>query len=417
MNEQKKKKDLLFINGYIYLPGENAIKRTFYLFDLMIERGLDVDFLTSDFNHYTKKKRDIACFAKNYPQYKDRIFFLELKQYDRNISFKRFFNGIGFEKRAIKWFKKYGQNYKKVYVSLPSSTLVNGIKKHCEKNDVELIVDVNDLFPESTRLIFKNELLYKLFTFPFTHQERLSFSKADRIIAVSDEYREYAKKYNKKADSKTVYIGAMLERFDLGVKEFKSSVIKPNGEIWATYIGTLGSSYDLETIMFSVDALRKVHHLNIRFKVLGQGPSEKHLRLIAQEERLDGTDFLGFLPYERMAAFLSCSDFCMNSLKTKASQSVINKISDYLAAGKAVFNCGSSIESSMLISKYRCGYNYISENVDSLTSTFLTAIQNPDDLITFGHNSRELAENLFDRRKTHLELIDYLFKGENNGNC
>lgn len=49
-------KKTLFINGYIYIPGENAIKRTFYLFEMMRERGMDVTFLTSDFNHYTKQK-------------------------------------------------------------------------------------------------------------------------------------------------------------------------------------------------------------------------------------------------------------------------------------------------------------------------------------------------------------------------
>ena len=52
-------KKILFINASVYLPGEAALKRTVYLFELARQKGYEVTFLTSDFNHYFKQKRNL----------------------------------------------------------------------------------------------------------------------------------------------------------------------------------------------------------------------------------------------------------------------------------------------------------------------------------------------------------------------
>ena len=59
-------KKVLFINSAIYLPGEGGYKRSLYLFDLMKSLKYDVTLLTSDFNHYSKEKRDIEKFYREY---------------------------------------------------------------------------------------------------------------------------------------------------------------------------------------------------------------------------------------------------------------------------------------------------------------------------------------------------------------
>ena len=236
-----------------------------------------------------------------------------------------------------------------------------------------------------------------------------AYACADSLVAVSQEYLDKAVEYNNNSkENLPIYIGAMIEKFDKGVEKNTIQISKPEGEIWITYIGTIGRSYDFETVMYAVAALREETGLNIRFKILGKGPEEKRLDELNKKIRNNATDFVGFLDYEMMAAFLAKSDICVNCIKKRASQSIINKVSDYFAAGKPVINCGPCKEMKMLISKYRCGINYEAENVRSCKDAILKIIENSDKAKEYGVNARHLAEEKFDRVKTHQEIIEMI---------
>ena len=112
-------KKILFVNCSVYLPGEHALKRTMYLFEMMHDKNLNVEFLTSDFNHYTKKMRDILKFREMYPEYNTGIGFIHVPEYDNNISVRRFYSNYLFEKRAMKYIREHIDEYGAVYLSLP----------------------------------------------------------------------------------------------------------------------------------------------------------------------------------------------------------------------------------------------------------------------------------------------------------
>lgn len=401
-------KKILFINPYIYLPGEKAIKRTFYLFDMMRNMGCDVTFLTSDFNHYEKKERDVVAFYQKFPEYKECVQFVHMPAYNANISFKRFFcNYIG-DRNVVDWYKKNGSCYDLVYITWPASYIVralNGIKSKKTK----LILDINDLWPDSMRTVIKNDLLYNLITFPMQFNTKKAFSYANGLIAVSEEYLEKASTENSIATiRKSVYIGAMLEKFDRGVSLYSDSIRKNEDEFWLIYVGTLGKSYDIDTVIKAVAWIEKNTELNVRFKILGQGPTECDLLKLVHSIDTSRVDFMGFMEYEKMAAYLQKSDVCMNCLKPRASQSIINKIADYFASGNPVLNCGPCREMKDLIEKYNTGLNYDAENVESCVQAILKIVNKDLDVERIGENSRKLAEEKFDRYKTHMELISIL---------
>jgi len=400
---------ILFINGYVYLPGESALKRTVYLFNLALLNGFEATLLTSDFNHYTKEVRDVEKFYADYPKYKSIIKFIRMKPYRKNISLRRYLSNNQFEKSALKWFEEYGSAYDIVYVTLPAPIIADKIRVLCDRFGTKLVIDVNDLWPDSLRLLLKNEWLYNLSTFLIRKQVHKGYSNADCIISVSDEYRKIAEAVNKQyTSSKTVYIGSMLERFDAGVKEYKSNIVKPLNEFWISYIGTIGISYDISTVIRAVDELNKVGYSNIKFKVFGKGPEEAKLKDLVKKLDNKNTEFFGFLEYEKMAAYLSVTDATVNCIKARALQSIINKIADYFAAGKPVLNCGQCLEMREMIEKYDVGYNYDAENVADLVEKIKYVFSNPSDASQKGANARELAEAKFNRFKTHTELLDFL---------
>lgn len=402
---------VLFINGCVYLPGEHALKRTFYLFDMMLGNGYDVYFLTSDFNHYDKTKRNVNEFLLRYPQYKNHISFIAMAAYKRNISINRFASVWNFESCAIKWLKDHKDNYDMIYISLPTLHLAGSVRKFCEDNNIKIIIDVNDLWPEAFRIVFKNNILYRICTFPIKKLADKGYKSADCVIAVSDEYKNRALLYNQKAvTSKTVYLGAMIERFDSGVRRYAHQIEKPDNEFWIAYAGTIGASYDIKTIIDAAVYLYEHGYSQIRFKILGQGPDETYLRKYAKKVNASNVDFMGFLEYEKMAAYLFKSDLMVNCLKKRASQSVINKISDYFASGHPVINSCSSREMQDMIENNNVGLNYEAESVEEAVKVILQIYNNVHMAFEMGKRSRELALEKFDRRKTHLELQDMLIE-------
>lgn len=101
MNEKK----VVLVNRAVYLPGEGGYKRTMYLFDMMRRNGHNPILLTSDFNHYKKKARNISKFKDEYPDYAQSITFVHTPIYEKNISFKRYLAECFWTKAVKKWFQ------------------------------------------------------------------------------------------------------------------------------------------------------------------------------------------------------------------------------------------------------------------------------------------------------------------------
>jgi glycosyltransferase involved in cell wall biosynthesis len=398
-------KKVLLINSVIYLPGEGGYKRTLFLFDYLAKFGYDVTLLTSDFNHYAKKKRNVDLFRKNYPSY-NNIEFLKLDKYEKNISLKRFLSELKYKKVVTAWVNSNIQRFDVVYVSMPEIPTILGIRNILDNYKIPLIIDVRDLRPEAFKVFLKNEILYKILTFWMKFQANKAYASADELIAVSREYLDRGISVNRNSvDPKVVYIGSVIEKFDEGVEKYKNEIYFDDEDFILIYSGTLGESYDLETILLAMEKLQKNPLRKIKLVILGQGPSEKKLRNICFLNKINNVEFIGFVDYEKMASYLSKSSVAINAIKSRASQSIINKVADYLAAGIPILSSSLKKEMKNIIIDNNVGLNYIPEDVEGLVSSIEYLYDNPDLCNKMGRNARLLAEDQFDRKKSYLDII------------
>ena len=401
----KKNIRVLFYNSVVYLPGEGGYKRTMYLFDMMRSMGYDVTLVTTDFNHYAKKKRDVTKFRREYPEYSD-IIILPAIPYTKNISIKRWLSGMVYKRTFMKWFKQNCHNYDLVYTNMPGAETNIAMSKVCKKHNVKMIVDVRDLRPEVFRVLLKKEWLYKIVTYKMKLDADKAYDIADELLAVSNEYLQRGLNANNHCrNPKAIYIGAILDKFYNGIEKYASGIHKPDGEIWATYAGTLGTTYDLYTLMDVAKSLQNKGYKKLRFKILGQGPEAEPLKRYVQTKEVENVDFIGFVDYEMMAAYLSKSDMTINSLKARASQSIINKVADYFAAGIPILNGSLCKEMRDLVDDYKTGVNFEPENVESLEKAILYIVNNPEKSKEYGINAKALALEKFDRKTSDLEII------------
>ncbi len=398
-------KRVLLINGSLYLPGEGGYKRTLCLFDMMKGQGYDVTLITGDFNHYAKKKRDVKDFYLKYPNYKNVIILPKIT-YKRNISVLRYTSDIIFSYTVANWIQKHISAYDVVYLNMPDINTILKVSKICTAKRIPMIIDVRDLHPEAMRIVFKNELLYNIMTLPMKIMANKAYCCADELIAVSEEYLERGLQVNKKVKNpKVVYIGATMDRFNEGIDNYAANIQKSDSEFWVTYVGTIGTSYDLKTPILAIDKLKKAKNINVRLKILGQGPEEDALKRLVHERSINNIDFMGFLDYEKMAAFLSKSDIALNCIKKNASQSIINKVADYFASGIPMLNSCCNKEMQWLIENFNTGLNYEAENEEDFIEKFMKLYDNQELRLLCGNNARKLAAERFDRANSYKEII------------
>ena len=404
-------KTAVLVNRAMYLPGEGGYKRTMYLYDMMKKLGHKPVLLTSDFNHYKKAARDVEKFKKENPDYRD-IVFLHTRTYTKNISIKRRLAENDWKERVSEWVRQNAQSIDVVMMSMPDMNTILSVSKICKEHNIEVVIDVRDLRPEAFKLLLKNETLYTILTFPMKVKADKAYACADKLLAVSEEYLQRGDVQKSHAtEKKVVYIGAVLDKFDEGVAKYSDEIIKPKDEIWLTYVGTLGTSYDLITVIDAVNELKdKVYKgKKIRFVVLGQGPDRESFEQHAKDIGANNVDFIGFVDYEKMAAYLNKSDITINAIKRRGSQSIINKVADYFAAGIPMLNGCVCKEQQYMVERYEIGLNYEPENKNSLVKEIEVLASDEELRIKMGANARKLAETKFDRNLTYNEIIDLLY--------
>lgn len=181
-------------------------------------------------------------------------------------------------------------------------------------------------------------------------------------------------------------------------------VNKGSDEFWVTYAGTIGTSYDIRTMVQAADELKKRGYSDIYFKILGGGPLKDELEDYAKS--LTGNvEFAGYVPYEKMAAYLKKSDILVNSFVKKAPQSIVNKIGDYLAAGKPMINTCSSDEFKNKVLSDGFGINIEAEDKKALADAILGLYNNQEERELMGRKAREVAEEQFDRPNSYNKIV------------
>ena len=143
--------------------------------------------------------------------------------------------------------------------------------------------------------------------------------------------------------------------------------------------------------------------------VLGQGPDRDAFESHVKEIGADNITFVGFVEYEKMAAYLSKSDMTVNAVKRRGSQSIINKVADYFAAGIPMLNGCVCKEQQDMVDEYNVGINYEPENVQSLIDAIEKLANDKKAREDMGRNARRLAITKFDRNTTYREIMDELY--------
>ena len=401
------RKKIAIVAPYVILSDEKGYNRFRYICELLVENGVDVELFTSSFSHWEKQQRDI--YKPEYQSQPYRLVFLDEPGYRKNIDFRRIISHSIFAgnlKRSLAG----RSDIDLIYCAVPTQNAAIVAGKYAKSRGIPFIIDVQDLWPEAMKLVFNVPVISDILFLPLKISSETAYSMADAIVAVSDTYLNRAARSHQNSKSNlTVYIGTDLDCFDKGVKDNFAKVNKSKDEFWVTYIGTLGASYDIKTLISAVSILHNKGLTNIRPMIVGDGPLRYDFERFAREAGVDAV-FTGMLAYDLMAAYLKKSDIVANAIRKNAPQSITNKIGDFLASGLPVVNGSNNEEFREMVEKYKIGYNYVPEKAESMAEAIEKMYHNVHHRKIMGKNARALAEKKFNRKITYEEIINLIKK-------
>lgn len=128
------------------------------------------------------------------------------------------------------------------------------------------------------------------------------------------------------------------------------------------------------------------------------------LETLARERGIKNVEFVGYAPYDLMAAYLNKCDVLVNSFVRKAPQSIVTKIGDYLAAGKPMINTCMSPEFRSKVEHDGFGINIEPEDCEILADAVERFFKDPDTCRKMGEKARKVAEEQFDRPKSYQKI-------------
>lgn len=403
-------KKIAILTMGVRLKGEKGYTRFGYLAEFLVKAGYQVDLITTTFQHWEKAQRDMERVKKEIADgaYPYGLRFVYEPGYKRNVDFARILSHRTAAKNLKAMLEEKpddGRDYDLIYAEIPPNDVALAAAEYAKRQGIPFVVDVNDLWPEAMRMVLDIPVVSSVLFYPLKRDAEKVYALASGVVGTSDEYRDRPfERQKRKIPKVTVYVGNEIESFDRGAEEHRSGITKQNREFWVTYAGTIGTSYDIRTLILAGEVLANRGYPDIRIKILGGGPMKGELEELVKVRQIYNVEFVGYVPYDRMAAYLKMSDVLVNSFVKKAPQSIVTKIGDYLAAGKPMINTCMSPEFREKVENDGFGVNVIPENAQALADVIEELYEDGEWREALGKRAREVAEEQFDRPKSYRKI-------------
>ena len=399
-------KKIAVISMGVKLDNEKGYSRFRYIGDFLSDAGYQVDLITTTFQHWEKAQRNLDEIKKE--DYKFNLKFIYEPGYKKNIDLRRIRSHRIAAKKLRQLLEKEG-DYDLIYCEIPPNDVALAAAEYAQKKGIPFVPDVNDLWPEAMNMVLDIPVISDILFYPLLRDAEKVYSLVSGIIGTSDEYRDRPLKNQKLGvPKKTVYVGNEIAEFDAGVEEYSSQISKGEDEFWVSYAGTIGTSYDIRTMVLAGKALLNRGRNQIKIKILGGGPLKEELETLAKEQNCSNVEFVGYAPYPKMAAYLAKSDILVNSFVKKAPQSIVTKIGDYLAAGKPMINTCMSPEFRNKVEHDGFGINIMPEDVNVLAESIEKLYEDKVGRTEMGKKARAIAEEQFDRPQSYKKIIELI---------
>ena len=377
---------LLYIHQYFKTPQEGGAIRSYYLAKGLVDKGYEVEMITSHNETYYQEK-----FIDGI-----KVHYLPVPYRNEMGTVKRIMSFIKFVRKAKKLAKRLGRFERAYITSTPLTVGSIGLylKKHL---GLPFIFEVRDLWPKAPveMGVFKNPLIIKLL---YRYESRI-YEQADKIVALSPGMRDWIKKVVPEKDVYMIPNMADCEFFSQELKDPKlMKFYHAEKPFVITYVGSIGMTNHLE-FMLDIAEESKTRELNIDFKIVGQGSRVRDIKNLIRKKELSNVELISHQSKEGVRRILNVTDatyVCFNKMPVLSTNSP-NKLFDSLASGKLTI-VNTKGWTKDLVEKYKCGFYADPLKPKDFIAQLMPFLSEKDKLDGYKNNAREIAENLYSKR-------------------
>ncbi|KHL95999.1 hypothetical protein QW71_09515 [Paenibacillus sp. IHB B 3415] len=343
-------------------------------------KGYDVLYITSDFDHIDKIRYRID---------RPNTIQIRVNAYSKNLSIQRLFSHYLFAKKTLREINRIKPDL--LYVMLPPNYLAKFISKYKNTNDVKIIYDLYDLWPET----FPSDKAKLLLSLPFKLWRQLrdnNLNSADVIVTECELYQEKLKCILNGANKEVLYL----------TKEKSEIVSTPNIDINTiniSYLGSINSIIDIPLIVKLLTAINKLKPVILH--IIGDGENREQLIHEANESGIR-VEYYGRIYNEekKRAIFDSCL-FGINMMKDSVCVGLTMKSIDYFQAGLPILN-NIQADTANLIEKHSIGINVTKDNIEDVAAN-VVALERSD-ILLMRENTKKVFESLFSHEAFNIKL-------------
>jgi glycosyltransferase involved in cell wall biosynthesis len=397
---------LIQIGEILPLDEKQRKMRTAFLVDKLVEKGHNVLWWTSAFDHFKKDwifKKDTEVTLNSGL----RLYALKGIGYKKNISLSRFI-----DHRIIAWkFKKIAPKMPKpdiIIASTPPYDLAYQAVKYAKRNKIPMIVDIRDEWPDIFLNFFPSKLqkIAKLFLFNDFRMIKKTMMEADALISMMNSLLNWGLKYanrKKRETDRVFYIGAKKV---LNIKNVLNSELqsKLQNKFVISYISAFSNIYNPEIL---IDCAKKLkNNKNIIFVLAGDGPLYKYIK--EKASNLANVVMLGWLNQNEISSILQYSKIGIVPTPFLI-EAFPNKVFTYLSSGLPII---SSLQGELksIIEKYQIGFYYPPNDVEAFVNCILKLYNNPQLYKKMSENAKRIFDEMFDADKIYEEYANHIEK-------
>ena len=343
------------------------------------ENGYDVTMITSNYDHFMKQELLIK---------EDKVLQINVPKYKKNISINRLYSHYVFVNKTIKELEKIKPDI--IYAKIPPNYLVYSLYKFKKRNNIKLIYDVYDLWPESFPIKCS---LIKPFFYLWKKMRNDYLELSDYIIYECNLYKQIIHIEN----SETLYL-SQKDFTNFKLKDIKCRPLK------LCYLGNISHLVDIDQIIKFLKILSE--KIPISLEIIGDGENKNtfynRLKEINCKVNFHG---IPFDENEKLKIMENCH-FGLNIMIETSLVGLSNKSVEYFKCGLGVIN-NIKYDTEHLVNDYSAGFNITYENVEVVAEEI--SRMSTTDLMTMKKNSRRVFLDNFDE-SVAIKKIEKIFK-------
>ncbi len=400
------------------LPVKAGIRklRTAYLADKLTERGHGVLWWASAFDHFEKRwlydnDKEVTLDQKF------RIKALKGIAYKKNISLSRYID----HRIIARKFKRSMPFVRKpeiIVASLPSYDMAYYATVFAQENGIPSLVDIRDQWPD----IFLEQVpdflrsLVRTALWKDFKMTKRALRSATGIISMSTNILQWGLHYAEREprwQDRVFYLGYHRDSTSEQQTGRIATILEDlEGKFVVTFIGTFAEYHNPSILIECASILKSTNR--IHFVLAGDGQLMPKLKELSAH--LPNLTLTGWLNQVEIDALLTQSNIGVCTTNQTAYL-FPNKAFAYFSAGLPVVSAFQG-DLKEIIRKYRIGFYYPPNDVDSLVNCIKRLYQDPELHRRISKNAQKAFDEMFDADKVydeysrHIEAVANRYEGK-----